>query len=90
MRGLTQPSLTQTASASEAGTEAPVLRTGRTRRPLAYTMDVNREQRLEDMVYVFRFGDTGFTCADVPGGRFFADVDGKLTGSMEAGPVIWG
>jgi hypothetical protein len=61
------------------GTEAPVLRTGQNQRPLAYAMDVNRDG-LEDMVYVFRFGDTGFSCADIPPRQYFANVEGKLTG----------
>lgn len=63
------------------GTEAPVLRTGPNERHLAYAMDVNRDG-LKDMVYVFRFGDTGFSCADIPAGQRFANVEGKLTGKV--------
>ena len=37
---------------------------------------------LLDMVYTFRFGDTGFSCADVPLGQRTARVEATLTGWM--------
>jgi hypothetical protein len=50
-------------------------------RPLRYARDVNRDGLL-DMVYTFRFGDTGFSCADIPAGRYTATVEASLTGWM--------
>jgi hypothetical protein len=61
------------------GTEAEVVTAHG--RPLRYARDVNRDG-LVDMVYTFRFGDTGFSCADIPAGRHIVTVQGTLTGWM--------
>ena len=68
------------------GTEADVIRIGREERPVQYATDVNRDG-LPDMVYVFRFGDTGFSCADIPAGRRTATLEATLTGWMDGGMV---
>jgi CSLREA domain-containing protein len=59
------------------GTEAEVVTVHG--RPLRFARDVNRDG-LVDMVYTFRFGDTGFSCADVPAGRHILTVQATLTG----------
>ncbi len=61
------------------GTEATVVTFFRW--PMRYARDVNGDG-LRDMVYTFRFGDTGFSCADIPRGRRYANVVGILTASM--------
>jgi hypothetical protein len=48
-------------------------------RPLRYARDVNGD-RLVDMVYTFRFGETGFGCADIPAGGHTTTVVGTLRG----------
>ena len=50
-------------------------------RPLRYARDVNGDG-LRDMVYTFRFGDTGFSCADIPLGQHSARVEATLSGWM--------
>ncbi len=50
-------------------------------RPLRYARDVNGDG-LVDMVYSFRFGDTGFSCADIPLGQHSARVEATLSGWM--------
>ena len=68
------------------GTEAEVIRIGRDERPLQHARDVNRDG-LPDMIYAFRFGDTGFSCGDIPAGQRRATLEATLTGWMEGGSV---
>ena len=68
------------------GTEAEVLRIGRDDRPAEYAADVNHDG-LTDMVYIFRLGDTGFSCVDIPPGQRYTSVQGTLTGWVDEGPV---
>ena len=70
----------------KTGTEAEVIRIGRDERPVQYVTDVNQDG-LPDMIYVFRFGDTGFSCADIPPGQQTASVVATLKGSMDGGMV---
>ena len=63
----------------QTGTEAEVVTVHD--RPLRYARDVNRDG-LVDMVYTFRFSDTGFSCADVPTGQHSVIVQATLTGWM--------
>ena len=42
--------------------------------------DVNKDGLL-DMVFHFRFGDTGFSCVDIPPGQKSETLTGKLTGT---------
>jgi len=44
---------------------------------------------LLDMVFHFRFGDTGFSCDDIPAGEKSVTLDAKLTGTAD-GAVIEG
>jgi hypothetical protein len=39
------------------------------------------------MVYIFRLGDTGFSCVDIPPGQRYTSVQGTLTGWVDEGPV---
>jgi hypothetical protein len=48
-------------------------------RPLRFSRDVNGDG-LADMVYTFRFGETGFGCSDIPAGRYSVEVRATLTG----------
>jgi hypothetical protein len=50
-------------------------------RPLRYSRDVNGDGLL-DMVYVFRFGQTGFGCADIPSGQRSVRVESILSGMV--------
>ncbi|MBM3122274.1 MAG: hypothetical protein FJZ97_08830 [Chloroflexi bacterium] len=61
------------------GAEAAVVRIFG--RPLRYPRDVNGDGLL-DMVYTFRFGDTGFSCTDIPRGQRYTRVEGILTAMM--------
>jgi len=63
----------------KTGYEAEVVRLDWNGLPLQYTRDVNRDG-YTDVVYYFRLGETGFSCADIPADHRFATVDGKLTG----------
>jgi len=68
------------------GTEAEVIRIGRDERLVQHARDVNRDG-LPDMIYAFRFGDTGFSCGDIPAGQRRATLEATLTGWMEGGSV---
>jgi CSLREA domain-containing protein len=61
------------------GTEAEVVTVHG--RPVRYARDVNGDGLL-DMVYTFRFGDTGFSCADIPLRQHSAREEATLTGWM--------
>ena len=50
-------------------------------RPLRYSRDVNGDGLL-DMVYSFRFGDTGFGCPDIPLGQRSVRVEAILSGVL--------
>ncbi len=51
--------------------------------------DVNKDG-LQDMVFHFRFGDTGFSCADISDGEKSANLTGTLTGETQDGTAIEG
>lgn len=51
--------------------------------------DVNKDG-LPDMVFHFRFGDTGFSCADIPDTENSVDLTGILTGATNDGTAIQG
>ncbi|HLC05473.1 MAG TPA: hypothetical protein VJK02_20745 [Anaerolineales bacterium] len=61
------------------GSEAGVVRAGWNDHPMQYRPDVNGDG-FRDIVYYFRLGDTGFSCADIPEGKYSVRVDGWLTG----------
>jgi hypothetical protein len=61
------------------GSEAEVVRVGMDNHPMKFIWDVNRDG-LTDIVYYFRLGDTGFSCADIPVGRLYVRVEGVMTG----------
>jgi hypothetical protein len=48
--------------------------------------DVDRDGRA-DVIFQFRFGDTGFSCADIPAGQSLADVVAVLTGLAGGVPI---
>lgn len=50
--------------------------------------DVNKDGK-DDMVFHFRFGDTGFSCDDLDGEKS-ANLTGKLTGATQDGTAIEG
>ncbi|MGH7253427.1 MAG: hypothetical protein ACREIE_06465, partial [Nitrospiraceae bacterium] len=50
--------------------------------------DANKD-RLLDMVFHFRFGDTGFGCTDIPTGQNSVTLTGQVTGTA-GGTVIEG
>ena len=51
--------------------------------------DKNKDGLL-DMVFHFRFGDTGFSCGDIPDGDKSFTLTGTLTGETEDGTAIEG
>ena len=51
--------------------------------------DVNKDGLL-DMVFHFRFGDTGFSCDDIPAGEKSFTLTGTLTGETQNGTAIEG
>ncbi len=51
--------------------------------------DVNKD-RLPDMVFHFLFGETGFSCADIPLGNKSVTLTGRLTGETQDGTAIEG
>jgi len=61
------------------GSEAGVVRTGWDDHPMSGRLDVNGDG-YRDIVYSFRLGETGFSCADIPAGKYSVRVDGWLTG----------
>ena len=44
----------------------------------------------QDMVFHFLFGDTGFSCGDIPDGDKSANLTGTLTGETQDGTAIGG
>jgi len=71
-----------------SGFEAGVVRLGWDNRPARYVLDVNGDG-LMDVIYYFRLGDTGFSCADIPAGKYSVRVDAVLTG-WTADFGVWG
>jgi hypothetical protein len=67
------------------GTEAAAqrLKNGRMK---VQMKDVNKDG-FTDAVYQFLFGDTGFSCADIPTGETTADVTATLTGMAGGLPI---
>jgi len=61
------------------GSEAGVVRIGQDDQPMKYRLDVNGDG-YRDIVYYFRLGETGFSCADIPAGRYSVRLDATLTG----------
>ncbi len=53
-------------------------------------MEDKNKDGLLDMVFHFRFGDTGFSCADIPDGDKSANLTGTLTGETQDGTAIEG
>jgi len=51
--------------------------------------DVN-DDGMDDMVFHFRFDETGFSCDDVPAGERDATVEGTLTGETVDGDAVEG
>jgi hypothetical protein len=51
--------------------------------------DVNRDGR-RDLSFHFRFGETGFSCTDIPPGRTAVNLMGILTGLTKEGPPFEG
>jgi Thrombospondin type 3 repeat len=51
--------------------------------------DLNKDGRL-DMIFHFRFGDTGFTCADIPTGKTAYTVRGVLMGTATGNVDVTG
>ncbi len=50
--------------------------------------DVDKDG-LPDMVFHFRFGDTGFSCADIPAQEKSVTLTGNLTGTTNGGmPIV--
>ena len=66
----------------KTGTEAAVANTANNRNAVR---DVNRDG-LDDLVVHFRFGSTGFGCADIPTGAKSIFLDAKLTGEASGTP----
>ena len=69
----------ETVRFGHTGTEAAVFRVAG--KGLQYAMDVNSDGLL-DMVYHFRFGDTGFSCSDIPAGEPSVRVEAFLSGQL--------
>jgi lysophospholipase L1-like esterase len=49
--------------------------------------DVNGDGR-DDLVFHFRFGDTGFSCDDIPEGQESVVLRAKLTGEAQGKPLV--
>jgi hypothetical protein len=54
---------------------------------MKYVADVKKDGLL-DIVFTFRFGDTGFKCSDIPSGQNKADVNRVLTGIFERSRMV--
>ena len=78
----------RTAVSSAIGTEAAEVNK---KKEVAkrHVEDVNKDGLL-DMVFHFRFGDTGFSCDDIPAGEKSFTLTGTLTGETQNGTAIEG
>lgn len=70
----------------KTGTEAAEVHRDVAGNAKRHISDVNKDGSL-DMVFHFRFGDTGFSCADIPPGFKDASHTADLTGSANETPI---
>jgi lysophospholipase L1-like esterase len=71
----------------KAGTEASEVHRDEGGKAARHVADVNDDGR-DDLVFHFRFGDTGFSCNDIPEGQEAVGLRAKLTGEAEGKPLV--
>jgi hypothetical protein len=70
----------------KAGTEASEVHRDEEGNAERHVEDVNGDGR-DDLVFHFRFGDTGFSCDDIPEGQDSVGLRARLTGEAEGKPL---
>jgi hypothetical protein len=73
----------------KTGVESAEVHTDTSGNAQRHVKDINRDGLL-DMVFHFRFGDTGFSCSDIPSGEKSVTLPAYLTGSTVDGTTIQG
>jgi hypothetical protein len=70
----------------KAGTEASEVHRDEEGNAERHVEDVNGDGR-DDLVFHFRFGDTGFSCDDIPEGQDSVGLRARLAGEAEGKPL---
>jgi lysophospholipase L1-like esterase len=70
----------------KTGTEASEVHRDAEGKAERHVTDVNGDGR-DDLVFHFRFGDTGFSCDDIPQGQESVGLRARLTGEAEGEPL---
>jgi hypothetical protein len=70
----------------KAGTEASEVHRDDEGKAERHVEDVNGDGR-DDLVFHFRFGDTGFSCDDIPEGQDSVGLRARLTGEAQGKPL---
>jgi lysophospholipase L1-like esterase len=70
----------------KAGTEASEVHQDDERNAERHVEDVNGDGG-DDLVFHFRFGDTGFSCDDIPEGQDSVGLRARLTGEADGKPI---
>jgi hypothetical protein len=70
----------------KAGTEASEVHRDDEGNAGRHVADVNGDGR-DDLMFHFRFGDTGFSCDDIPEGQDSVGLRARLTGEAEGKPI---
>jgi hypothetical protein len=73
----------------KTGTEASEVHRDDGGKAARHVADVNGDSR-DDLVFHFPFGDTGFSCDDIPEGQEAVGLRARLTGEAEGKPIVGG